>query len=345
MSNTAPKSKFHSIIRNKFLSYALKFLIGVSLLYFLLVNSPSFTKSSLNLFAHPERTAVVIIVIWMTQIVVAVRYFLFLRVVAPVVRFRDIFLVTSIGQFLAQTFLGPLASDVSRLSLLNKTPGLRLPALTGSMIIDRVISLYGLIIAAGIGLAVALHHSLIVNNHAVQFIVFPIVILMAFGLLCLILLGLIRVNSVQRFFKKILVHRIKHESILTFLFAIKYISQTPKLLGIGVLLSIASQLMPILAFAFLMGSDWLAPFTAEQVILCLPLALLANMLPITPAGLGVGEAAFEFLTSDFVPHGQGVILFLQYRVMGIIAAFPGVIGLIFFRMRPNALSSKKVQCL
>jgi len=302
-----------------------------------LANSQSLSSSSLNLFAHPERAASVIFVIWLTQLIVAARYFLFLQAIVPNVRYRDVFLVTSIGQFLAQTFFGTLASDISRLSLLNKIPGLTLAALTGSMVIDRVISLYGLIITAGFGLAVALHHSLIVNNHAVQFLVFPVVTLMTIGLLGIIFLASIRLGLVRRFLKNKLVTRIKHEHVLTFIYAIKYIAQAPKLLAIGVLLSTVSNFMPILAFAFFMGSDWLSPLTSEQVIVALPLAILANMLPITPAGLGIGEAAFEFLTSDFVsvPLGYGAVIFLQYRVLSIIAALPGVIGLVLFRMKPG----------
>jgi uncharacterized membrane protein YbhN (UPF0104 family) len=62
------------------------------------------------------------------------------------------------------------------------------------------------------------------------------------------------------------------------------------------------------------------------------LTQIANILPLTPCGIGIGEAAFDrilsLLTSSGVAVGYGSI-FLTFRVLGIVVTLPGVLGLLW----------------
>jgi len=63
-----------------------------------------------------------------------------------------------------------------------------------------------------------------------------------------------------------------------------------------------------------------------KMLLLLPLGYLANALPITPGGLGVGEAALESLFTLGGLQG-GAETLLGWRIMMIIS---GLIGLVYF---------------
>jgi uncharacterized membrane protein YbhN (UPF0104 family) len=65
---------------------------------------------------------------------------------------------------------------------------------------------------------------------------------------------------------------------------------------------------------------------AWQMSLLVPLGLLANTLPLTPGGLGVGEAAFAELFALAGLRGGAEIL-LGWRVLN---AVPGLVGLLFY---------------
>ena len=73
-----------------------------------------------------------------------------------------------------------------------------------------------------------------------------------------------------------------------------------------------------------------------------PLGLLANALPIAPSGLGVGEAAFEYLYHQVGSSFGGEIIALL-RLMSI---FWGLVGLPFYllvKKNPASELEKAVQ--
>jgi uncharacterized membrane protein YbhN (UPF0104 family) len=65
---------------------------------------------------------------------------------------------------------------------------------------------------------------------------------------------------------------------------------------------------------------------AWQMILLMPLGFLANVLPLTPGGLGVGEAAFDTLFSLAGLSG-GAETLLGWRLLTLMV---GLIGLVFY---------------
>ncbi len=60
---------------------------------------------------------------------------------------------------------------------------------------------------------------------------------------------------------------------------------------------------------------------------------LAIMLPITPGGLGVGQAVFNFLFGLYIGHATnvGALLFTMYQVFDLIFIIPGALLLLNYR--------------
>lgn len=90
------------------------------------------------------------------------------------------------------------------------------------------------------------------------------------------------------------------------------ISYFLQFLMVGVSLAIAEAIIPT-------GSD-------SKMLVLIPLGYFANSLPVTPGGLGVGEAALESLFNLFsLPGGAEVLL--SWRIIMVIV---GLLGLAFY---------------
>ncbi|MBF0181420.1 MAG: flippase-like domain-containing protein [Magnetococcales bacterium] len=69
-------------------------------------------------------------------------------------------------------------------------------------------------------------------------------------------------------------------------------------------------------------------------------AWIANFIPLTPGGIGVGEAAFDHICRmlESVPSGVAYgTIFLVFRMIGILAGLPGLPAYLFFRNDIDAI--------
>ena len=90
----------------------------------------------------------------------------------------------------------------------------------------------------------------------------------------------------------------------------------------AVLLSFAGQLISICVALSVAAAT--SPSGADiKMVMLIPLGYLANALPITPGGIGVGEVAMESLFSMFSLEGGAVVL-LGWRVLLIIISLLGL---------------------
>lgn len=66
----------------------------------------------------------------------------------------------------------------------------------------------------------------------------------------------------------------------------------------------------------------------SRMMLLIPMGFVANSLPVTPGGLGVGEAAFDQLF-QMVGFTGGAVAILGWRVLMILIGLPGIIFYLF----------------
>ena len=80
---------------------------------------------------------------------------------------------------------------------------------------------------------------------------------------------------------------------------------------------------------------------AESFAIATALAQLSNAIPITPAGLGVGEMVFDrvcnFLASTNVGYGFAG-LFLALRIISVISSLPALFFGLFLKVRGNLVT-------
>jgi hypothetical protein len=65
-----------------------------------------------------------------------------------------------------------------------------------------------------------------------------------------------------------------------------------------------------------------------------PLTLVANSLPLTPNGIGIGEAAFDQICHlmERVPSGAAYSsIFFALRAVSVLASLPGFVSFALYR--------------
>lgn len=106
------------------------------------------------------------------------------------------------------------------------------------------------------------------------------------------------------------VHQYRHNRLT--LLAATGISMLAHTVGIGVTLMIAMVAIPAGA--------------AREMIILIPIGFMANVVPVTPGGLGVGEAAFDALFAIAGLSGGAVVL-LGWRLLLLVV---GLFGLVLY---------------
>ena len=111
----------------------------------------------------------------------------------------------------------------------------------------------------------------------------------------------------------------------------------PKVVIGAIALSMVNQVFVIFAIVVIATRLGFAGLAITDIGIATTLTQIANVLPLTPGGIGVGEAAFSqllvILTSGnvggAVVAGYGSI-FLTYRVLSILVTLPGLICYLMF---------------
>jgi len=112
----------------------------------------------------------------------------------------------------------------------------------------------------------------------------------------------------------------------------------PKRLAAAILLSAMGQLLLGGTFA-LVGTVLMPGVPHVLVALLALLGLVANWLPLTPGGLGVGEAAFAAIFA-LVGHSGGARMLLAWRVGMLPLAALGAVLYVRGRTRVEAQQSQ-----
>lgn len=121
--------------------------------------------------------------------------------------------------------------------------------------------------------------------------------------------------------------------------AMRDIFRMPSLFAKTVSLSLCNHALVVSAFiiAGLLLQDTLSALVHFALD---PLAMVLNVIPLTPGGLGIAESALSFVF-EFAGSGNGAMIGLLGRFMQyIVFAIGGGAALLFLRLRGQLLSNK-----
>jgi uncharacterized protein (TIRG00374 family) len=99
-------------------------------------------------------------------------------------------------------------------------------------------------------------------------------------------------------------------------------------------LAFATQILTVFAVAVLAGAIRIGVLNPVDYIFVVPFTLIVNALPLTPGGIGVGEAAFDQICRWLEPIPSGAAyssIFFAFRVVSTLTCIPGLISLAIYR--------------
>jgi glycosyltransferase 2 family protein len=118
---------------------------------------------------------------------------------------------------------------------------------------------------------------------------------------------------------------------------------TPLSLLAAFALALVTQILAVLAVLVLAQAIKIGVLSAADYIFAVPLTLIVNALPLTPSGIGVGEATFDQICRWLEPTPSGAAyssIFFAFRVVSTLTCIPGLIALAIYR---NAARSNPMQ--
>ncbi len=273
-----------------------------------------------SLLYHPGLAALAMLMLVANLAIGSQRWRMLLRGQAIPVGFRAVFDITIVGQFLNTFLPGGIGGDAARFYYMRKRAEGKLPAAAASLAVDRLVGFTGLAIIAMAAILMRwakLSETPLLYRFALGFFVTFAAVLAAAATVAF---ALRRGDALRRF---------GHGRILTFLRqmvdALRLYASQPKTLAIGVGLSVVIHLITIATFVTIAamfaypGLGWL------DYAVAVPLSVVANQVPITPGGIGIGEGAFDVICrllagSAAAPYAT---IFLGERCLGALVSLYG----------------------
>lgn len=99
-------------------------------------------------------------------------------------------------------------------------------------------------------------------------------------------------------------------------------------------LAVAIQILMAIAVAVLANALKIGTLDAADFMLAAPLTIAVNALPLTPGGIGVGEAAFDQICHWLEPMPTSApysSIFFAFRLILALTCVPGLISLVIYR--------------
>jgi uncharacterized membrane protein YbhN (UPF0104 family) len=110
-------------------------------------------------------------------------------------------------------------------------------------------------------------------------------------------------------------------------------TSSPSLLA-AFALALVTQILTVFAVLVLAQAIKIGVLSAADYMFAVPLTLIVNALPLTPGGIGVGEAAFDQICRWLEPTPSGAAyssIFFAFRVVSTLTCIPGLISLAIYR--------------
>lgn len=316
----------------------LRALVAAALLY-LLYWLGLFNPSQLGTaIVHPWPAGGAVLCLLATSPIGALRWWGLLRAQGINLPKRKVFGIFFIGVFANTYLLGSVGGDVVRAAYVcDRNQGSRAPALA-SIILDRIMGLMALVTMTV--LLLPANMGMLRSS--------PLLGAMAYSLVSLFfVLWAMLISSL--FFSRTLAdygHR-RHwdcgdhlnARLWRLLNALAISRHRPGLLLICLGLSLLIQALSMAGIVLACWSVGENHLTVLNYAFAGSLALVANILPVTPGGLGVGEGAFAKICMLLAPASSQLGyagVFLVFRGMTLVASLPGLLAYVLVKRRANS---------
>ncbi|MDY3552745.1 lysylphosphatidylglycerol synthase transmembrane domain-containing protein [Gemmata sp. JC717] len=267
------------------------------------------------------------------------RWYLLVRALDLPFGVRNAYRLSLVGIFYNTFIPGSVGGDLVKAYFIAHAHPERKSRAVASVIADRALGLFGLILFVAVlgSVAWATGDPRISRNPDLQKIVKLMAAIASGSVLGFLLLGLLPAHRVDRFAGRLKWVPKLGAALAEMWYAVWEYRKRLRVVAVGVLLSAVSHFG--LVFAFHCASRVFPPAdpaaelaSASEHMVIAPIGFIAQAIPITPGAVGVAEGVFAWLykLSDR-PERRGIIARLSLRLVEWLIALTGY--LVFLRMR------------
>ena len=228
--------------------------------------------------------------------------------------------LTWVSQFISVFTPGVVGGEIVRGYQLTRNLSERKAGGASTVIMDRVLGLYAQVVFGLISFL-----SLLVTEHQLPAPVLQMGWVLMAVLLTIHALPLLRYSGIKRLCRFFL----KEKTFAVIEDVWRHYHRNPAILAKGVALSLVAALFSLLAFTlaarlFVPEIDW------KIVFMVAPLVFIMVTLPLSPGGIGVGEASAAVLFTAFGIEA-GATIMLLYRLWLLLLKLPGGLMMVLYR--------------
>ena len=240
------------------------------------------------------------------------------------IRFAETCSLTMIGQLFNFLIPSSVGGDIVKAYYLaGYTEDNKTRALT-TILIDRILGLMVLLLMATVGALWNL--PLVLGNRPVAAFCMTVSAITIAGLAGLALAVYFSI-SINRILQR-MADRIPRLSVLVRMFQVlETYRRNPSVLPMVIAINLPTPVLVTISFALALHSLALPEVPFRLLLLIVPVGLVSLALPVTPAGIGVGQVAFYSLFQSFV-NGRGVdgsAAFTVYQFMTVVLFLSGLV--------------------
>jgi glycosyltransferase 2 family protein len=267
------------------------------------------------------------------------RWFILIRSLDLPFSLRNTFRLGMVGVFYNTFLPGSVGGDLLKAYFIAKEHPERKARAIATVIADRALGLFGLILfVAALGsLAWAGGDARIIATPGLQWLIKLMAAIAGGTILGFLALGYLPERRVERFARRLKWFPKVGKSLAEFWYTLVTYRQRMRAVALCVGLSALSHFALVFAFhsasrVFPPANPAVEQATLAEHMVVAPIGFIVQALPISPGGVGVGEAAFAGLYKlSGRPQSRGVISRLSLRVVEWII---GLIGyLVYLRMK------------
>jgi uncharacterized protein (TIRG00374 family) len=241
------------------------------------------------------------------------------------IRYREAFSLSMIGLLFTVIIPGSVGGDVIKAYYVGtRVPKRRAHAFT-TILMDRYLGLLSLLTLAALG--VVWNYRVILTNKVMTTLATFVVLAFAGGVVGLFV-AIVFSKQVTRLLRR-LVGRVPLVShAVKSCEALEGFRAKPLVLVIGVLMSLPSHLVACLGMHIAMGMVGAGEMPLERFLLIVPLGLISTVIPLSPGGVGIGQAAFYGLCQALSP-GTGEAAsnaFTVYQTLQVAVYLSGFVN-------------------
>ncbi len=308
----------------------LKLAFAGGLIYWL-VSTDRFQVSELSEFLTVQNIFIGLFILSVQMVIISERWRQLLISQGLSLSLFQAWKLSHVGLFFSFAVPGGVGGDVMKAFLLQKDFHAKRSVAYSSALVDRLLGLYSLVIMAlgGLFLEIQTQGQQIELLGKLMNWLLILFILLSVGILAVIKIHLPKDFEHQQGLRS-KVYRFKQ--------ACRNYLMNPWLVTKSILITVAAQTITICFFYWFFRFVMNQPASWPLLFFAVPLGFMLMAVPLTPAGIGIGQAAFFFLFDKFsmgaIKSGSAAITSFQ-----LVLFMWGIVGAIYFLFRKIPITS------